>query len=99
MGETITIPIKGVYFDQIKSGEKTEEYRLVTPFWKKRLEDREYSTIILTKGYPKRTDTTRRLCAEWNGYTLKTITHPHFGPDPVQVFAIDVSNQRKEPSS
>ncbi|MGE4307330.1 MAG: hypothetical protein AB7E24_25260 [Novosphingobium sp.] len=25
------------------------------------------------------------------GWQVKTITHPHFGPEPVQVFAIDVS--------
>lgn len=89
--ETITIPIKGVYFDQIKSGKKTEEYRLATPFWKKRLEGRNYKTIVLTKGYPKRTDTERRLSIKWNGCELKTIQHPHFGPDPVEVYAIDVT--------
>lgn len=26
------------------------------------------------------------------GYVLKQITHPHFGPDPVLVFALDVSH-------
>lgn len=24
------------------------------------------------------------------GYTIKTISHPHFGPAPVTVYAIDV---------
>jgi hypothetical protein len=27
----------------------------------------------------------------WKGYRLTTINHPHFGADPVEVFAIDVS--------
>ena len=27
----------------------------------------------------------------WRGYTIKTITHPHFGEGPVQVFAIKVN--------
>lgn len=26
-----------------------------------------------------------------NGYEVKVITHPHFGPDPVKVFAIKVN--------
>jgi hypothetical protein len=37
-----------------------------------------------------------RLTREWRGYRLDTITHEHFGADPVDVFAIDVS-QVKEP--
>lgn len=90
---TLTLPLKGIYFDQIKSGEKTEEYRLVTPFWIKRLAGRAYDYIVLTKGYPKADDAERRLTVPWRGYTLKTITHPHFGPDPVEVFAIRVSTQ------
>ena len=26
------------------------------------------------------------------GYVVKEITHPHFGPDPVHVFALDVTH-------
>lgn len=43
---TLTLNLKGHYFDQIKSGEKE----------------------------------------------VKNITHPHFGPDPVTVYAINVGN-------
>ena len=57
----LTLPLKGVYFDQIKSGDKTQEYREVTPFWKKRLENREYDFVVLTRGYPKKTDQSRRM--------------------------------------
>lgn len=32
-----------------------------------------------------------RLTLPWRGYQIKTIMHHHFGPDPVEVFAIDVS--------
>jgi hypothetical protein len=45
---------------------------------------------VLKKGYPKRGDTARMLRRPWAGFTLKTITHPHFGTEPVQVFAIKV---------
>lgn len=88
----LTLPLKGIYFDQIKAGEKTEEYRLVTLYWVRRLEGRRYGRIILTRGYPKRTDTARRLVLPWKGVELRVITHPHFGADPVQVYVIDVKH-------
>ncbi|WP_367619200.1 hypothetical protein [Comamonas sp.] len=40
---------------------------------------------------PARDDFARRLSRPWRGYTIKTITHPHFGESPVQVFAIKVN--------
>jgi hypothetical protein len=87
----LTLALKGIYFDEIKAGLKTEEYRLITPYWSKRLEGCDYDQILLTRGYPKRSDEERRLLRAWSGYTRKTLTHPHFGADPVDVFAIDVS--------
>lgn len=93
MSDTLTIPVNGIYFDQIKAGTKPEEYRLVTDFWSKRLVGRTYQHVALTRGYPKADDAERRLTLPWRGYTVKTITHPHFGPDPVEVFAIDVAHQ------
>lgn len=88
----LTLPLNGVYFDQIKEGSKVEEFRLVTPFWSKRLEGRTYDRIVLTRGYPPRDDQSRRLERPWQGFTRKTITHPHFGDAPVEVFAIAVSD-------
>lgn len=90
MTRTLTLPLKGEYFDQIKAGTKVWEYRLATPFWIKRLDCRVYDTLVLTRGYPKRDDTERRLTMPYQGYRLETITHPHFGPEPVRVFAIDL---------
>lgn len=90
MGCRLTLPLNGVYFDQIRAGTKTEEYRLVTPFWTRRIKDRWFSEIVLTRGYPKAEDASRRMVLPWRGYVRKTITHPHFGPDPVEVYAIKV---------
>lgn len=87
----LTLPLKAEYFDAIRDGTKPEEYRLVTPFWAKRLEGRTYDCVVLTKGYPKLTDFDRRISRRWRGFVRKTITHPHFGPEPVEVYAIDVS--------
>lgn len=88
----LVLPLKACYFNEIKAGTKPEEFRLVTPFWRRRLEGRTFDRIVLTLGYPKRDDTERRLIRPWRGYRVTTITHPHFGPEPVQVFAINVES-------
>ncbi|WP_412770507.1 ASCH domain-containing protein [Ralstonia solanacearum] len=87
----LIIPVRGVYFDQIKTDTKPREYRLNTAYWQKRLLGRTYDRIVLTRGYPKKDDSERRLTLPWRGYQVEQITHPHFGAYPVVVFAIDVS--------
>jgi hypothetical protein len=91
----LVLPLKAVYFHQIAAGTKPEEFRLCTPYWRRRLEGRNFDRVVLTLGYPPARDTARRLVLPWRGYRETTITHPHFGPEPVAVFAIDVS-QRTE---
>lgn len=88
---TLTLALKHEYFEQIRDGVKTEEFRLATPYWCRRLEGRTYSLVVLTLGYPKSDDAARRLTRKFGGICIKTITHPHFGTDPVEVYAIDVS--------
>jgi ASC-1-like (ASCH) protein len=88
--KTLTLPLKAIYFNQIKAGTKLLEYRLCTPFWRKRLEGKHYDRIVLTLGYPKSTDNERRLTINRVRWSIKTITHPHFGAEPVRVYAIDV---------
>ncbi len=41
------------YFDAILNGEKTIEYRDITPYWSKRLEGRYYDVIQFRNGYAK----------------------------------------------
>lgn len=88
----LVLPLKREYFEAIRDGSMTEEYRLCTPYWQKRLASPFglYDRIVLTLGYPARDDHARRLVRPWRGYTIKTITHPHFGPEPVTVYAINV---------
>lgn len=84
------LALKGEYFDAIKAGTKTEEYRLLNDYWRRRLVGREYDLVVLTLGYPRADDAGRRLTLPYRGYVVKTITHPHFGPGPVDVFALNV---------
>lgn len=92
MNKTLTLRVKAQYFNAIKSGEKTEEFRLVTPYWQTRIERKNFDTISVILGYPPATDTSKVLVFPWNGYEVKTITHPEFGPSPVAVYAIKLNS-------
>ncbi len=87
--KVLYLNLKGEYFDAIVAGTKSEEYRLYSNYWIKRL-NKEFDEIELMRGYPSKSDTDRRLRVKWNGYTIKTITHKHFGVKPVQVFALKI---------
>lgn len=95
MTATLHLPLKGEYFDQIAAGEKTEEYRRATAYWRTRLENRSYDQIVLTRGYPPAGDPARTLTLPWRGCRLVTIIHPHFGPEPVEVYSITVMRQNE----
>lgn len=84
----LILPVKRIYFDDIKAGIKGDEYRLVTPYWTKRLADRTYDRVIITLGYPRADDADRRKTFPWQGFKVIRLTHPHFGPDEVEVYAI-----------
>jgi len=86
----LRLAVKREYFEQIKSGKKTEEYRLANEYWSRRLltRDAPYDRVIITLGYPSKNQTDRILTFPYAGFWLKTITHKHFGVEPVEVFAI-----------
>jgi hypothetical protein len=90
---TLTLALKAEYFDAIRDGSKIEEFRLRNDYWAKRLEGREYDLVVLTKGYPKTDDMSRRIQVPWRGFRKITITHPHFGNVPTEVYAIQVSDR------
>jgi hypothetical protein len=91
---TLALNLKGIYFDEIKAGAKTQEFRLCTDYWRKRLVGQEYDQVVVTRGYPAKNDSARRLAFEWRGFEVVTLTHPHFGPAPVEVFAINLTNHQ-----
>ncbi len=89
--KTLHLNLKAEYFDQIAAKSKMHEYRLCTPYWEKRLAGKTFDRIEIKKGYPKRADPDRILIRPWCGLEIKTIAHPHFGNQPVRVFAILVN--------
>lgn len=87
--------VKTEYFNAIKSGEKTREYRLAKPYWEKRLEVPflEYSGVIIYNAYKPGSE--NRLEFPWRGWTKETRTHKHFGADPVEVYAIHLAGAKE----
>jgi hypothetical protein len=87
----LVLPLKAEFFNAIKAGTKTEEYRLRNAYWRRRLEGRDFAQVVLTLGYPARDDAERRLVLPWRGLRVTTIQHPLFGAAPVEVYAIKVA--------
>jgi len=90
IARVLHLNLKAEYFDQIASGTKLVEYRMCTPYWSKRLVGQHFDQVHIKKGYPPASETSRILIRPWRGFQVQTITHPHFGTGPVQVFAIRV---------
>ena len=70
----ITFPLKKKWFEKIKSGEKTIEYRKVKPYWIKRLSTQFNTPVIeklLNKEVPYLTFTYFFPCKLRLGYTDK----------------------------
>lgn len=86
---TLHLNVKGIYFNEMRCGNKPYEYRLRSK-WAKRIEGRTFGKILIKHGYPAKGDLTKVIERPWRGYEIQTITHPHFGPDPVEVIAIRV---------
>lgn len=78
----------GEYFDEIVAGTKKFEYRLKNDYWTKRLVGRRYKYVLFKRGYPKADDLFKIHTVPYRGYEVQTITHPHFGSEAVEVFAI-----------
>ena len=60
----LTFNLKKEWFEKIKSGEKTHEYREVKPYWIKRLNNNKSSKILFCDGYPKADEKEKRLYAK-----------------------------------
>lgn len=84
----LTLALQRRWFEEIKAGTKTEEYREANEYWMRRLLGKKFDGLVLTLGYPKADDKSRRIELPWRGYTTKSIQHPHFGDRKLSVFAI-----------
>lgn len=85
MEKSLFLTIKKEYFDAILSSEKTEEYRVVSPFYKSRIENKEYTHIILQNGYSSKS---KKLKAEYLGYEIRKVETKIYGNTEVYVLKL-----------
>jgi hypothetical protein len=85
----LVLYLKKEYFEQVKSGNKIEEYREVKPYWTKRLVGKEFSLIeIRGGGYGTPRTPENTIVFPWQGCSVKKLVeHPLFGKT-VDVYAI-----------
>ena len=58
----LTFNLKKEWFEKIKSGEKTHEYRIYNDYWGNRLLYKKLPCrCVFACGYPKKEDTTKKL--------------------------------------
>ena len=85
--------MKRKWFEQVKSGEKVEEYRLRNNYWSKRLSGKTFDRIVLTLGYPKKGCSDRRIELPWHGCVEKTVVSEEWNNQPMDVFAIKLTSR------
>lgn len=97
---TLTLPLKRKWFDMIQRGEKLEEYREITDYWKKRLykefwdgpkicicDFEKFDKLVFTLGYPKAGDASRRL--EFNAPKIRIGEgRPEWGAEPGKLYFV-----------
>jgi len=86
---TLTLILKKEWFDKIKSGEKTVEYREVKKYWSTRLQ-KKYDSIIFKNGYQKNAPS---IIADYKSMTVIDGNDTDLKIDSL-VFAIEFENVR-----
>lgn len=77
------------WFDEIKSGRKTHEYRERSIYWANRLDGRHYDTITFRRGYRKSAE---KMTFEVKSITKKDGRCPHL-PDVWDYYDIELGNR------
>jgi hypothetical protein len=97
MDKTLRLTIKKHWFDLIKSGLKTEEYREIKPYWQKRLfpfilEGKPF-IILFVNGYSKNSPSIEMVCHE----IFEEIGNPIWGaPENRKVFVLCIRKIKGE---
>ncbi len=74
-----------IYYDLVEKGLKNEEYRLIKPYWTKRLEGKNYDLIYYWRAFTK-----KKIIFKYDGKKIITIVHKEFGDKPVKVYALSL---------
>jgi len=88
--ETLDMVLKYEYFDAIQAGTKKFELREDNLYWQRRLNGADYKRIRLRRGYTKTS-----IDLPYRGYIPAIIIHQHFGPKPIMVYAIRLTDDEE----
>lgn len=80
------LPLKKEWYHKIESGEKTEEYREIKPYWWHRIQ-KDYTCVKFSYGYTRRT-MTFEIVSVMIGYG-----RPEWGAPNKEVFIIKLGNR------
>jgi len=89
----LVLHLKEKYFEEIKAGTKTEEYRWLKDFWTKRLKGKTYDRVVIVRAWKPMSDPNNVLYFPWNGYEKKIVDHPEFDGFPVTVYVIPLRGE------
>lgn len=85
MSDTLHLHVTYEFFDQIEDRTKREEFRDFDK-WRKKIEGNRFAWVTIWRAY-----TSQKITFPWDGYEVRTITHPHFKNIPTKVFAIKLT--------
>jgi len=88
----IHLHVKREYWQQVKDKKKVKEYRIIKPYWTKRLKKLipNHDLIYYYKGYPRVRNKGNCMVFRYKGYVEEIIKHKEFGDKPVNVYSIYV---------
>jgi len=89
MKKDLFLILNAKYFNEIKSGKKTSEFRLMTEYWLKRLASKNWQHVTFQLGYAKKAE---RIRKKINEIKISTVDNKFFGGNPVDVFEIVLEN-------
>lgn len=102
MIRNLQMSLKTKWFEMTKSGEKTEDYREITPYWCRRLiasgcwnihgilvcnEFKQFHQNIMTLGCPKKDDKERIIQFEHAGIEIRE-GRPEWGAEPGKIYFV-----------
>jgi hypothetical protein len=90
--DVLTLCLDHAWFDQVAAGATSEVYVRNTDHWKRRLRARRFTAVILRRGFASEVGPSGVLVRKWGGCEVKKILHLRFGPSPVEVIAVQLSD-------
>jgi hypothetical protein len=84
----LTLVVKAEFFEAIRKGQKLEDYRVASEYWRKRIEKEGIERVKIRLGFPKEEHPWNTMTFKFNGFERKRIKTKTYGDS--EVYAIDL---------